>query len=68
MRVFEWKDYQHQADNNGECDQCWGSVDYPVKCDECKDGYVHAEFEEESYDNVYLSYQCDTCDNDSNPY
>lgn len=51
-----------QGDVN--CEYCWGWG--PHKKCECG-GVVHSEFEEESYDSVFLTYECDACNSRENP-
>jgi hypothetical protein len=50
-----------------ECKACW-SCSWPKKCPdpECN-GFVHAEFEDESYDGYWLSYRCSWCGSTDSP-
>lgn len=52
-----YSDSEHEIGLDGECPECWKG--YPVKC-KCG-GNVHAEFYDESFDDVALSYKCDKC-------
>lgn len=47
-----------------DCPGCW-SESFPVPCG-CG-GLVHAEFEDESWDSVMLSYRCDRCGSTERP-
>ena len=48
------------------CKTGWcGGWGYPKPC-KCG-GLIHAEFDDESDDNVYLLYKCDRCDSTAGP-
>ena len=51
---------------NAECPVCW-SDGVDGMCVTCGEGLVHAEFEDEDLDNVYLVYCCDQCGDPSKP-
>lgn len=59
LMTMELEGWPHTVGDT-ECGHCWSG--FPRDCDEegCG-GLVHAEFMEESYDSVYLTYRCDRC-------
>lgn len=62
----EHEDFGLHGVGNTSCQKgwcgCWG---YPKPC--ACGGLVHAEYEDEDYDNVYLNYKCDRCNSTANP-
>lgn len=52
---YSWK---HEIGNK-ECPVCWRGFPQLCKCG----GLIHAEFEDEDWDNIYLTKSCDKCDN-----
>lgn len=61
----EWGLYQHPV-GDPNCKSCWSG--FPKECtEEGCGGLVHAEFEDESWDDYWLTYRCDRCGSTSSP-
>lgn len=50
----------HHAVGSLDCDGCWSGFPQPCTEPDCT-GLVHAEFEDESWDDYWLTYRCDRC-------
>ncbi len=66
FKIFKIDDNEHEIGNK-ECSGCWSSSEAP-RCDvEGCSGLMHNEFLDEDWDNVYLTWKCDVCDNTDSP-
>jgi hypothetical protein len=60
--TFKMQLYEHIVGDE-DCDGCYYSPQ--SKCD-CG-GLVHNEYDDEDYDNIYLTYRCDKCESTDKP-
>ena len=52
--------YEHQRGNKN-CPECWQG--YPQICPKCG-GLLHAEFEEEHWDDYSIATRCESCEDE----
>lgn len=60
MKDVNWTKHQDGVDN---CLSCWKDTADTCDCG----GLIYNSFEDEDYDNVFLTYQCDKCRSTRSP-